>query len=329
MMGMESFWHRFPDVAERETRVVKLLQPYGKLPVDEYAFTEMYCVDPTCDCRRVLIQVRTSSNPNCVLATINFGWESEEFYTNWLRGDRQQAREIRGATLDPINPQSAYSNILLGIFQEVVRVDPNYVARLARHYQMFRDDVRHQHENPDTGADSAPAPVTQPKPEKNTPSALGIAVDRRERFAEVTTLIGQFGEVHLDAELTGFAFELWQRICRRKSPECMSGKPTIWAASVIHVIARMNFLFDRKQPVHLTFDTICNYFQANKTTVGGKATQIERMLRLRQHTEPGLCRRKFLEDFTNLRLSNGMIVPWSTAKQMGIIPPDARVEDVY
>jgi hypothetical protein len=34
----------------------------------------------------------------------------------------------------------------------------------------------------------------------------------------------------------------------------------------------MNFLFDRSQPVHLTFDTVCNFYQTNKTTVGSKAT---------------------------------------------------------
>jgi hypothetical protein len=155
-----------------------------------------------------------------------------------------------------------------------------------------------------------------------------IPSDRRERFDEVTALIEQFGAQHLDAELTGFAVELWRRLCRRKAPDCMRGKPAIWAASVIHVIARMNFLFDRDQPVHLTFDTIGGFFQASKTTVGGKATEIERTLRLRQHSEPGLCRGKFLEDFTTVQLSNGMILSWAMAKQMGYLPPDARPEDL-
>jgi len=89
----------------------------------------------------------------------------------------------------------------------------------------------------------------------------------------------------------------------------------------------MNFLFDRKQPVHLTFDTICGFFQTNKTTVGGKATEIERTLRLRQHNEPGLCRREFLESFTMLQLSNGMVLTWKMAKEMGHLPANAKPED--
>ena len=75
--------------------------------------------------------------------------------------------------------------------------------------------------------------------------------------------------------------------------------------------------------MHLTFDAICGWFQTNKTTVGSKATEIERTLRLSQHAEPGLCRREFMEDFTNVQLSNGMVLPLRMAKQMGLVPPDA------
>jgi len=152
-----------------------------------------------------------------------------------------------------------------------------------------------------------------------------IPSERLERFNEVAALIDQFGQQHLDAELTGFTMELWRRVCRRKAPDYRRGKAAVWAASVVHVIARVNFLFDRHQPVHLTFDTICGFFQTNKTTVGGKATEIERTLRLQQHSEPGLCRSEFLESFTMVRLSNGMVLPWKMAKAMGYLPPDATL----
>lgn len=32
-------------------------------------------------------------------------------------------------------------------------------------------------------------------------------------------MIGQFGQMHLDAELTDFVIELWTRVCRRKAPD--------------------------------------------------------------------------------------------------------------
>jgi hypothetical protein len=155
-----------------------------------------------------------------------------------------------------------------------------------------------------------------------------IPSERQDRFDEVATLIVQFGERHLDVELTGFVLELWKRVCRRKAPDCMRGKAVGWAASLTHVIARMNFLFDGDQPVNLTFDTICSFFQTNKNTVGGNATRIERMLRLGQHNEPGLCRRDLVETFTNVRLSNGFVCSWKMAKQMGYVPAGARIEDL-
>src|SRR5437016_13601430 len=103
-----------------------------------------------------------------------------------------------------------------------------------------------------------------------------IPTDRLERLNEVSALIERFSEQHLDAELTGFTLELWKRLCRRKAPDCLRGEARVWAAAVTHVIARMNFLFDRNQPVHLTFETICDFFQVKTTTVGGTASAIER-----------------------------------------------------
>ena len=160
------------------------------------------------------------------------------------------------------------------------------------------------------------------------PTQNRIPSDRSERFNEVARLLEQFGQQCLDPELTGFTLELWTRLCRRRAPDCMRGKAGVWAASVVHVIARMNFLFDRSQPVNLTFDTICNFFQAAKGTVGMKATEIERKLRLAQHSEPGICRRELLESFTTLRLANGLVMSWEMAKSMGYVPADARVEDL-
>jgi len=173
-----------------------------------------------------------------------------------------------------------------------------------------------------TASQPLPAPLP-PTPPRTLPDDARIPTERRERFREVAALVGQFGQAHLDPELTAFTLELWRRVCRRQLMDCRRGKPGVWAASVVHVIARMNFLFDCAQPVHLTFDTICDWFQTNKTTVGSKATEIERALRLRQHSEPGLCRREFMDDFTTVQLSNGMIVSLGMAKQMGLVPPDA------
>jgi hypothetical protein len=55
-----------------------------------------------------------------------------------------------------------------------------------------------------------------------------IPKDKRERFNEVATLLEQFGQTHLDPELTGFTLELWRRLCRRQTLDCRRGNPHIW-----------------------------------------------------------------------------------------------------
>ena len=135
---MIPFYARFPELGPRETRCIHVLAADGPLPIGEYDFLELYCDDPGCDCRRVLVQVTTPQAPRTALATINFGWESAEFYAHKLHGDKQAGREITEASLDPLHPQSEYAEYLLDYFRARLATDPAYVANLARHYAMFK-----------------------------------------------------------------------------------------------------------------------------------------------------------------------------------------------
>ena len=82
-----------------------------------------------------------------VWATMSYGWESLDFYRKWGVGDSDPI-QIEGPYLDPLNPQTKYSSALLSLFRFLVQ-SPEYVARLQRHYQMFRESVdrRDNHSN--------------------------------------------------------------------------------------------------------------------------------------------------------------------------------------
>ena len=136
------FAAKFPDVGRAETRVVVLEEDDPSLPAGRYAFTEYYCDELTCDCRRVILVVREESNPDRGLAAINYGWESEQFYTQWMSGDREAAREIKDASLDPLNETSEWAEALLDIFRTVLMKDPAYLKRLEQHYWMFKRAIR-------------------------------------------------------------------------------------------------------------------------------------------------------------------------------------------
>jgi hypothetical protein len=139
---MTPFHSRFLDIAARETRSIHVLAPGSGLPMGEYSLMEWFCDDPDCDCRRVLVQVVPAGHPERVLATINYGWEPVEFYTRWMHGDKQAGREIAGGNLDPLHPKSEYAEKLLEIFRDIVATDPEYVERLARHYDLFKSTQR-------------------------------------------------------------------------------------------------------------------------------------------------------------------------------------------
>lgn len=134
-MPMAAFYHYFPELAVKETRTVTV---WGnpELPDGRYEFIELYCDEVGCDCRRVLIMV-VSPSTGKVLATINYGWETQRYYEQWM-GDKELAAYCVGATLDPLGLQSEYAVVLLKLFERVLLPDEAYVARLKRHYALFK-----------------------------------------------------------------------------------------------------------------------------------------------------------------------------------------------
>jgi hypothetical protein len=135
---MVPFIDRFPDVASREMFVLQVRQEGLAVPPGEYGFFEWFCNEDGCDCRRALLQVLSPQFPDRILATINYGWESAAFYTKWMHGDEEAGREISGASLDPINPNSELADALLGSFRDFLKAHPEANQQLKRHYEMFK-----------------------------------------------------------------------------------------------------------------------------------------------------------------------------------------------
>ena len=124
---MVPFHEICPKLAFDECRM--LIVPQGhrsELPPDRYDLEESYCVEPACDCRRVMLNV-TSVSRRQVEAVISFGFDV--------------ADPLRGPFLDPLNPQSPHAEALLDLVRQQVLTDPQYVQRLERHYQIVRDIV--------------------------------------------------------------------------------------------------------------------------------------------------------------------------------------------
>jgi len=151
-MPMVPFMERFPEVGAREARSVTVTDR-PDLPDGEYGFLEFYGDERGCDCRRVMIDVwRPETGWSQIWATLSYGWESLDFYRKW-GGAGSDPLAMKGRYLDPLNPQTKYSAALLNLFRFLLQ-SPDYVERLKRHYQMFRDSV----EQGDRGRDSLETP---------------------------------------------------------------------------------------------------------------------------------------------------------------------------
>ena len=157
-MPYQLFHDLFPKIAEPETRTVTVPKDSNiALPPASYAFLEMFCNEPGCDCRRVFFYV-ISSLSNDVEAVIAYGWESREFYAKWLHHDNPRSlAELQGPVLNFGSPQSRLAPVILKLFSNVLLPDKPYIQRVKRHYRMFRDKI-----------DGKPTTVaTQPKKRNN------------------------------------------------------------------------------------------------------------------------------------------------------------------
>ena len=142
--------------------------------------------------------------------------------------------------------------------------------------------------------------------------------DKAERVSQIKEMIHSFCEEHLMPELEGYAVKLCERLGRKRIINIARGKKEIWAASVIYVIARLNFLFDKQNENYITVDTICNYFGTKKSTIGTKATQIEKTCNLNIGAE-GYCSKEISDSFTFYQTPEGFIIPKSMIDDRGFI----------
>ena len=111
---MVPFFNVCLELARVETRTL-LIRNNPCLPDGDYGFIEHYCEDLECDCRRVLIVVWTPRTDDRAWATIDYGWESPEFYRKW---DRHSEEDMKGSFLDPLGGQSPYAHVLLAYFAQ-------------------------------------------------------------------------------------------------------------------------------------------------------------------------------------------------------------------
>jgi hypothetical protein len=144
--------------------------------------------------------------------------------------------------------------------------------------------------------------------------------------SQIESLIKGFCSKYLDSELQGYSLSLFGTILEKSLLNIYRGKSEIWAASIMYVIARLNFLFDKDSDNFMSVDELCDYFNVKKSTIGNKATQIEKMYNIsigdKKYTKPEIAK-----SFEFSMTSEGFIIPSSMASGKEIVIEFAEGED--
>lgn len=155
---------------------------------------------------------------------------------------------------------------------------------------------------------------------------LKLQNGKEKRLVEIREVLHNFCEKYLNVELESYAIKLCDNLSRKRKINILRGKKGVWAASIIYVIARLNFLFDKANEKYLTSDTICGFFNTNKSTVGNKATQIEKACNLTIGVE-GYCSKEITDSFSFYQTPEGFILPKSMIEDREIVIEIAEGEE--
>ncbi len=297
----------YPELALAETRSVRT-KGYPGLPDDEYALFEAYCLDPKCNCRRVMLNIvsrREAEQGNSrFLASISYGFDRNS--------------EFAGPELDPLNPQSPYAEKLLELVEGVL-ADPDYVARLKKHYRLakkaasdpdpaIREKVARllarEEDVPSgktPGSDSGTRNRESSRSERSgseiarEEKTMSVPKAMRPTFESVVAITDAFCRQHLNEEYAELSRKLAAALARKRPSPLVQGKPEVWACGIVYAIGTVNFLWDKTQTPHMKASELCERFGVGKSSCSVKARQIMDMFGMFQ-LDPRWCLPSKMDD---------------------------------
>ncbi|MBT3374766.1 MAG: hypothetical protein HN742_34145 [Lentisphaerae bacterium] len=135
---------------------------------------------------------------------------------------------------------------------------------------------------------------------------MATKVQKEARAKEIAVYLALFTSQCFDDELRGLADKLMAKLSRMRKLDITRGRPEIWAGTIVYLIGRLNFLFDRSSPSHVTPDQIAEHFGAAKTTLQNKATMVEKATGIHQGDRE-FTRSEIADMFSVIELPNGFL----------------------
>jgi len=141
--------------------------------------------------------------------------------------------------------------------------------------------------------------------------------NNKQKKEAVKELILDYCDANLNKMYKTYILNLWDAASRNKSLNMNKGKNEIWAASLIYVIAKLNFLCDQNNPdgYYITLGALCDFFQTNIKTISNKAKQITKICNIRIG-QPEYSNSDIMDMTTFFERHNALRRNNSTAKEM-------------
>jgi hypothetical protein len=107
---------------------------------------------------------------------------------------------------------------------------------------------------------------------------------------EVEKLIMSFSNQNLTEEEEEICLHIWKKLIRKHKLDITRTKCDIWAAAVIWSFCRANFKYEEG----IMLESVCNFFHNKKSTVGNKAGEIIKVVKI-DYFSPEFSTRKIQE----------------------------------
>ncbi len=135
--GMMPLDMLFADLAREEACTLRPVLD-GSDETVEYVAREFYCTEPRCDCRRVILRFMDPQRKR-VVASVDYAFDPA----------KPPFEDEPQISLDPLNPQSEQSELVLRAFEGMVAAEPDHRERLLRHYRLWKSvvDDPHHHDH--------------------------------------------------------------------------------------------------------------------------------------------------------------------------------------
>jgi len=112
-----------------------MVEKSDNLKEGTYTLHPWYCTDVKCDCRLVKIAIMRDFTHH--VATVQFGWESARFYSEWMgvpKDDPMVQDMAAGATLDMTSP--AVHPDIMQVFNGAM--NDEWLRRIKRNYEAVK-----------------------------------------------------------------------------------------------------------------------------------------------------------------------------------------------